>query len=210
MHTVSFSVAPLITGACINSCPGRNAHFGLISSHRIIKGENMFVRHRVAFAHAPTRFCARSWPRRVLHCPSPPPPSSFTMLAEAMRRATMRALWAAPAVGSVCACWNVALAQPATAPASLVVESSLHALKSLNPTARLPTNRSAMATGHVTGVMAASVAAPVRSMSTQASSAAKKPIDDGSRIGPAPPGEDSRLTEVLEFWFAGDSSVWFV
>ena len=119
----------------------------------------------------------------------------------------MRALWAAPAVGSVCACWNVALAQPATAPASLVLESSLHAL---NPTARLPTNRSAMTTGHAAGVVAASVAAPVRSMSTQASSAAKKPIDDGSRIGPAPPGEDSRLTEVLEFWFAGDSSVWFV
>ena len=73
MHTVSFSVAPLITGACINSCPGRNAHFGLISSHRIIKGENMFVLHRVAFPHAPTRFCARSWAPSFASLPVTPP-----------------------------------------------------------------------------------------------------------------------------------------
>ena len=32
--------------------------------------------------------------------------------------------------------------------------------------------------------------------------------DLGLFVGPAPPGEDPRLTQVLEFWFRGDPSMW--
>jgi len=34
-------------------------------------------------------------------------------------------------------------------------------------------------------------------------------LDSGAMIGPAPSGEDTRLTSVLEFWFAGDPSIWY-